>query len=72
MYSHISLAPSPAGAEEDGRLEAREMMDLPFVVATEVAKMFFDSMFPSKGRRAIKQVTVSHFGEHKVIEAAFA
>jgi CHAT domain-containing protein len=29
MYSHISLAPSPAGAEEDGRLEAREMMDLP-------------------------------------------
>ncbi|MDO8514658.1 MAG: hypothetical protein Q7S50_03890, partial [bacterium] len=38
-----------------------EVTDLTFAVAAEIGEMFFQTMFPSKGRRAITHVSASPF-----------
>ncbi len=43
-----------------------------FVETDEAWGAFFQMIFPPpKGRRAIKDISASHFGQHKVIRAEF-
>ncbi len=48
-----------------------QALDYGIATAVEIQMRFFELVFSTKGRRAITQVSVSPFGEHRVIVADF-